>query len=63
MVTVLGYLESLCAYRACRRLRKTYSLERTAREIVAEARQIYAERHTDFTHEVRKKRRRLDYAN
>src|SRR5262245_39003544 len=57
-VTLLGYLESLCAYRAGRRPKAAYSLERTARAVVAEARQIYAERHTDFISKVRKKHKR-----
>jgi len=63
VVTLLGYLESLCAYRAGRRPKAAYSLERTARAVVAEARRVYAERHTDFTREVRKKRKRLGYAD
>ena len=63
VVTLMGYLESLCAYRAGRRPKAAYSLERTARAVVAEARRVYAERHTDFTREVRKKRKRLGYAD
>src|SRR5262249_42993176 len=58
VVTVLGYLESLCAYRAGRRPKKTYSLERAAREVVAEARRGYGERPTHFTRQGGKKRQR-----
>jgi hypothetical protein len=61
LVTLLGYLVSLCAYRTGRRSKKVYSLERMAREVLALAPCVYAERHNTFTTEVRKRRKRLGY--
>jgi len=63
LATILGYLESWSAYHAGRKpVPSELDITTVLRAIADRSDRFYAERHSDFSEEVRKKRKRLGYA-
>jgi hypothetical protein len=63
LATVLGYLESWSAYTAGKAVPTTLDISTVLREVAQRADGFYADRRSDFSREVLKKRKRIGFAS
>ena len=64
LATILGYLESWSAYQTGRKpVPSELDITTVLRAVADRSDRFYAERHSDFSQEVRKKRKRLGFVD